>query len=50
MENLATVLRYEGKYEEAKKFYEIVLEIKKSNYGRDHINTARTMENLSIIL
>jgi tetratricopeptide (TPR) repeat protein len=44
-------LKYEiGDYEGAKDIYLKVLEINKKNFGEDHVQYAKTLENISIIL
>ena len=47
MNNLGVVLTDQGKYDEAKLMYEKLLIIFKKNYGENHPETARTLENLA---
>ena len=50
MNNLALVLRIQGKYEEAEEMHRRALELKEKVLGPEHPSTLTSMNNLAVVL
>ena len=48
--NLASVLRYQGKYEEVEEMNRRALEGKEKALGKEHPNTLTSVSNLALVL
>ena len=49
MNNLGEVLRNQGNYAEAKKFFEKTLAVSQRTYGENHPNTLVSLQNLGAV-
>ena len=48
--NLASVLTSQGRYEEAERLYRQVLTLRDETLGKEHPDTLRTLNNLALVL
>ncbi|KAI9787304.1 MAG: hypothetical protein M1816_007652, partial [Peltula sp. TS41687] len=50
LNNLATVLSKQGRYQEAEKIYRQVLDAREKQHGPEHLDTLRSLSNLAYVL